>query len=104
MLITDVFNIGDNVQWITVRQSGGATDIRKHEGVIDEIYGSEGLIKSPFFKRRRRVSLSKLEHISDKHCRDGGKCHHHCQNGCFREKACVPLSGSGLDDHWHPIT
>ena len=35
-------------------------------------------------------------------CKDGGKCHHSCTDGCFREKYCVPLSGSGLDDNWNP--
>ena len=36
-------------------------------------------------------------------CKDGGKCHHYCtaQEGCFRQKCCVPLSSSGLDDQWN---
>ena len=39
-------------------------------------------------------------------CRDGGTCHHKCwpQEACFREQYCVPLSISGLDDNWQPIS
>ena len=37
-------------------------------------------------------------------CKDGGKCHHDCRGGCFREKYCVPFSDGGLDDNWLPIT
>lgn len=29
-------------------------------------------------------------------CKDSGTCHHACQTECFRSKACVPLSISGL--------
>lgn len=36
-------------------------------------------------------------------CKDGGTCHHDCRDGCFREKNCVPFSGSGLDDNWQLI-
>jgi hypothetical protein len=33
-------------------------------------------------------------------CPDGGTCHHQCQKGCFRVKACAPLSGVYPDDWW----
>jgi len=36
-------------------------------------------------------------------CKDSGTCHHNCTEGCFREKYCVPLSGSGFDDNWQKI-
>ena len=36
-------------------------------------------------------------------CKDGGKCHHDCRTGCFREKYCVPFSDSGLNDDWTEI-
>lgn len=41
------------------------------------------------------------------HCIDGGKCHHECSHlrmgskgACFRQDACVPLTGSRLTDDW----
>jgi len=34
-------------------------------------------------------------------CKDGGTCHHHCGEGkCFREGCCGPLTISGLNDNW----
>lgn len=35
-------------------------------------------------------------------CIDGGACHHKCDfpYNCFRKLACLPLSGSGLNDNW----
>jgi hypothetical protein len=35
-------------------------------------------------------------------CIDGGACHHECSpdGECFRAKACVPLTGSGLAEDW----
>lgn len=35
-------------------------------------------------------------------CIDGGKCHHRCdpKGECFRQRGCVPLSGSRLGDDW----
>lgn len=61
MKITDHFKMGDQVEWITVRQIGSAVEIKRHEGVIDEIIGSKAMIKSPEFKHRKRVSLFELK-------------------------------------------
>lgn len=33
-------------------------------------------------------------------CDDGGTCHHGCKVECFRRKGCVPLSASGMTEHW----
>jgi hypothetical protein len=39
--------------------------------------------------------------VSDHHaCPDGGTCHHHCVEGCFRVECCSPLSGVYPDDEW----
>ena len=38
--------------------------------------------------------------ILGERCADGGKCHHECDTSCFRKEACVPLTGSGLNDDW----
>ena len=61
--ITDHFAIGNKVEWITVKHVSNAIDIRKHEGTILEINGSVAVIKSPDYKRRRRISLFELKVI-----------------------------------------
>lgn len=60
------FNVGDKVEWVTVRQSGQTIEIKKHEGFVDEIQGSQALIKSLGFKRRRKVSLFELKIVGRK--------------------------------------
>ncbi|EMY33571.1 hypothetical protein D477_014256 [Arthrobacter crystallopoietes BAB-32] len=38
---------------------------------------------------------------SDKdRCPDDGACHHNCVGGCFRVRACGPLSGVYPGDRW----
>lgn len=39
-------------------------------------------------------------------CPDQGACHHRCVTPCARRDrlGCSPLSGSGLDERWQPIT
>lgn len=61
--ITDHFKIGDSVEWISVKKIGSSIELKKHIGVIDEIKGSRALISSPYFKRRRIVSLFELDVI-----------------------------------------
>lgn len=33
-------------------------------------------------------------------CKDGGTCHHDCQEFCFREECCEPLTLSNLNWNW----
>lgn len=63
--ITDHFKVGDNVEWISVKKIGSSIELKKHNGVIDEIRGSMALISSPYFKRRRIVSLFELDVIEN---------------------------------------
>lgn len=38
--------------------------------------------------------------IIGERCADGGTCHHHCTDTCWRRTSCAPLSGSGLPLDW----
>ena len=37
-------------------------------------------------------------------CPDGGRCHHRCQNRCWRVDNCGPLSGVFPEDRWPDAT
>lgn len=59
--ITDLFSVGDHVVWVSIRRYGNVIDVKKHRGTIDEIIGSDAMIKRDGFSRRKRVSLFELK-------------------------------------------
>lgn len=59
--ITDIFKVGDSVKWVKVTRQGRMVDIRLKRGIVDEIIGSEAMIKIPGKIRRKRMSLYELE-------------------------------------------
>lgn len=63
--ITDHFKVGDSVEWISVKKIGSSIELKKYSGIIDEIKGSRALISSPYFKRRRIISLFELDVIKN---------------------------------------
>lgn len=38
-------------------------------------------------------SLPVTQEVLGKTCADGGTCHHHCKERCFRRECCTPFSG-----------
>lgn len=61
--IRDMFQIGDEVEWITIKRSGGTIDIKKHRGTITEFRGSKAMLRIPGRAYRKRMSLYELEVI-----------------------------------------
>jgi dsDNA-specific endonuclease/ATPase MutS2 len=61
--IRDRFQIGDEVEWITIKRSGGTIEIKKHRGTITEFRGSKAMIRIPGRAYRKRMSLYELEVI-----------------------------------------
>lgn len=62
--ILDEFKVNDKVEWVSIRHISGGVDIRKYNGVIEEISGTVAKIKSPDFKRLKKVSLFELKVVS----------------------------------------
>ncbi len=65
--IRDMFQIGDVVEWVTVKRSGGTIEIKKHKGTITEFRGSKAMLRMTGRAYRKRMSLYELEVIQ----RDG---------------------------------
>lgn len=62
--IKELFKKGDRVEWITIHRNGRTIDIKKHSGVIDEIVGSDAMVKTPGRISRKRISLFELKNIT----------------------------------------
>lgn len=82
------------------------------QGVVDCLHNcDEDLITEARFVEWQGWTIEQLTaHINwlretlrdNKLCVDGGTCHHMCdpKGNCFRERGCLPLTGSKLNDDW----
>ena len=61
-----------------------------------EANGPSGIVNGDCIKHLLDENKKLRDHLPDRDCDDGGKCHHRCLGDeCFRRRCCAPLSITG---------